>query len=958
VAPERAETVDVPDSPTTNDPDVGSRRPSGGPGEHAPGPGGSDATGREARWTGARHGRRGGRGPHRTSGRAASARILIVGIIVIGVAGGVFVETSVSAARTRDDTAAEHLASAITSEVTTLFGQWRSEVLIAAQNEAFTSWSDPAQRPAARVHFESALLAIHELYPSRVGEACVIDRSGRELARQVNGEIAPVESLSPDERGNAFFGPTISLSPGVAYEDRPYVSPDTGDWVISVATPVMVDGTNEFVVHFEVPLEEIRRRLDNLVDGGGRARIVEPATGLVLVDTGSARHLGSAPLAQVATTEPITSAAMHERTVDPTRFEGLSSPNRWTIEAWVPHSEVFSTSFTAELLGLVGALGALVLLAVAQSKRATAVEALHLEEEQFRRAFDDSPVGMALSALDGTILRVNHALCTIVGVAVGDLLGHHSSEVPGAEVLHVETDDIAALVDGHTGVVKRERHYERDGGARIDCHVTVSLLMATNGTPARIVVQVVDETDASGLRRRLQHQATHDTLTGLPNRALLLERTTTALERARTVDSTVALIFLDLDHFKVVNDSLGHEAGDELLVAVGERLVEAVRAWDLVGRLGGDEFVVLCDPIEDTAAAETVAERITLLMSRPFVVRDRVLHVSASLGVALTTGAGVATPADLLREADTAAYRAKERGRARYELFDDAMRARAEAQLDLEDGLRNALMRGEFRVHYQPIVDLASGLIGGVEALVRWEHPDKGLLYPGSFIDVAEGSGLVVSLGLNVLDQVCRQLATWDRTLGARSPRTVTVNVSPRQLIEPDFVESVGEVFEATGVDPARICLEITENALMEDVDLSLGVLGALKVLGVDLAIDDFGTGHSSLSYLRRFPVDMVKIDQSFIQDLGVDRESSSIVEAVVNLAHVLGLTVVAEGIETIEHLVALAPLGCDKAQGYYFSRPCAPDVVTEMLATWEPHGPTAELNGGIARTVEALGAS
>ncbi len=886
------------------------------------------------------------------SGRVASARILIVGLLVIGIAAGLFVEQSRSAARNRDRAAADHLANAMASEVATLLEQWRGEILIAAQNQAFSDWStEPSLRPAARVSFESALLAIHTLYPSRVGEACVIDRTGRELARQINAEIAAVPDLSPDETGNGFFTPALELDPGEVLQHLPSRSPDTGDWVISVATPVAVAGTNEFVVHFEVPLIEIRRRLADLVDGAGHARIVDHSRGIVLVDTGAPAQLDSEPLALISSA-PVE-GVMSDRFVEPDRVDGVVSDNEWTIQALVPYSDAFSGSIVAQLVGLIVALGALVGLTVSQAKRVSAVEALRLEEEQFRRAFDDSPIGMALMSLDGTVLRVNGALCTIVGTDATHLLGKLSSEVPGGTILQVEAADLGRLVDGRTPMLQREMRHERSSGTWCDCRVTLSVLKPSARAQARIVAQVVDETDARMLRHRLEHQATHDSLTGLPNRALLIERTTAALERARETRSTVALIFLDLDHFKVVNDSLGHEAGDELLVAVGERLVEAVRSWDMVGRLGGDEFVVLCDPIEDTAAAETVAERITLLMSRPFVVRGRTLHVSASLGVALTAGGGSTTPADLLREADTAAYRAKERGRARYELFDDAMRARAEAQLDLEDGLRNALMRDELRVHYQPIIDLASGSVGGVEALVRWEHPERGLLLPGSFIEAAEGSGLIVSLGLRVLDQVCRQVAVWDAQLGDRAPGMVTVNVSPRQLIEPDFVDSVGEVFEATGVDPGRICLEITENALMEDVDLSLGVLAGLKAIGVGLAIDDFGTGHSSLSYLRRFPVDVVKIDQSFIQDLGLDRESSSIVEAVVNLAHVLGLLVVAEGIETVEHLAALAPLGCDKAQGYYFARPMAPEPLAELLVMWKPHGPGAELTGSVGSSAQ-----
>lgn len=446
-----------------------------------------------------------------------------------------------------------------------------------------------------------------------------------------------------------------------------------------------------------------------------------------------------------------------------------------------------------------------------------------------------------------------------------------------------------------------------------------------------------DISERKAFESQLAHQATHDPLTGLPNRVLLLDRLGTALERARRHEKRVGVLFLDLDHFKVVNDSLGHGVGDRLLMAIAERLSALVRPGDTVARFGGDEFVVLCEDLETRAEAVAVAERVNNVLSGPFVIDDSEVYVGVSIGIAFPDDAD-ADPGTLIRDADAAMYRAKERGRARFEIFDNKMRASAVDRLDIENALRRAQERRELRVFYQPIISLRTGAILGVEALIRWEHPERGLLNPNEFIRVAEETGLIVPMGAWVLDQSCRQVMRWQASMPHLPPLKISVNLSGRQLGHPKLVADVQAIITETHVDPAQVELEITESVLMDDVEMSAETLGHLKTLGVKLVVDDFGTGYSSLSYLRRFPVDVLKVDQSFVDGLGVDPSDSAIVTAIVTLAHTLGLEAVAEGIETETQLTELRRLDCDMGQGFFVARPGTGHDIGEILAgrpTW-----------------------
>jgi diguanylate cyclase (GGDEF)-like protein len=432
-------------------------------------------------------------------------------------------------------------------------------------------------------------------------------------------------------------------------------------------------------------------------------------------------------------------------------------------------------------------------------------------------------------------------------------------------------------------------------------------------------------------RARMIHQSLHDPLTGLPNRLLFLDRLAVALARARRTPTIHAVLFVDIDHFKVINDSLGHHAGDEVLVALANRLDALLRANDSLARFGGDEFTVLAEDLETEADAVALAERLVAALAEPMWLQSRHVTLSGSVGIAITRGAETAD--DLLRDADAAMYRAKERGRARVEIFDGALRDRVLRRLEIENDLRRALERGELCTHYQPKVRLDTGEIVGVEALARWQHPERGMIPPAEFIPMAEETGLIVPLGEWILREACCQVAAWNRRAPAATPMTVAVNLSARQLEQHNLLETVADALAESGLPATQLCLEITESTVMRDVDRTIATLLELKQLGVQLAIDDFGVGFSSLSQLKRLPpVDMLKIDKSFIDGIGA-QDARAIVAAILTLAGALELTTVAEGVEAEAQATELATLGCELAQGYLFARPQPPDQLEALLA-------------------------
>ena len=440
-----------------------------------------------------------------------------------------------------------------------------------------------------------------------------------------------------------------------------------------------------------------------------------------------------------------------------------------------------------------------------------------------------------------------------------------------------------------------------------------------------------DITEGVRLAEELSHRALHDSLTDIANQALFRDRIDHALAGARQRRSHLAVLLIDLDHFKRINDSLGHTAGDQLLIATSQRIQECLRPVDTLARFGGDEFAVLIeDRVEQGEAART-AERVLEALRRPFRIGDREVVVGASIGIAVARPES--STDQLLRNADLAMYAVKDQGRNGVANFADQMHVVAVERLTLEAQLRDALGRDELRVHYQPLVSLDDGTLRGVEALVRWEHPSRGLLSPGQFIDVAESSGLIVPLGQWVLEQACNQGQSWCRAFPDREPLNVSVNLSAHQLHARDLGKDLDAVLAATGLPAGLLTIEITESTMVQDVDAALPQLQAVKARGTRLAIDDFGTGYSSLSYLQRFPVDVVKIDRSFVQRIGYGPEESALALAIVRMAKTLQLATVAEGVETEEQLEVLAHAGCDVAQGYLLSPPVDADAITSMLA-------------------------
>lgn len=449
---------------------------------------------------------------------------------------------------------------------------------------------------------------------------------------------------------------------------------------------------------------------------------------------------------------------------------------------------------------------------------------------------------------------------------------------------------------------------------------------------SRIAGSLMDITEYRQAQERILHDALHDAMTGLANRTLMMDRLNQSIHRSsRRSQYLFAVLFLDLDRFKVINDSLGHLAGDQLLIGIAQRLRSCLRQEDTIARFGGDEFAILLEDLQDVHQAVRTAERIQGELSLPFRLANNEVFTSASIGIALSTQPGQ-TAEDLLRDADTAMYRAKSLGKARHEIFCPELRGEAIALLQLETELRQALEREEFQAYYQPIVDLTTGQMSGFEALVRWQHPERGLLVPGAFWTVAEETGLINGISEWILEQSCRQMRLWQQQFPISSALTLSVNFTGQQFTQADLLEKLNNTLTQTGFLPHCLNLEITESALMKSTETLISLLQKLKVLGIKLHLDDFGTGYSSLSYLHRFPIDVLKIDRSFIADLG-SNGSTGIVNTILTLAQSLQMEVVAEGIETLEQLTQLKQLQCPYGQGYLFAQPMSQQQVESLLA-------------------------
>jgi Amt family ammonium transporter len=473
-------------------------------------------------------------------------------------------------------------------------------------------------------------------------------------------------------------------------------------------------------------------------------------------------------------------------------------------------------------------------------------------------------------------------------------------------------------------------HIDEEIGVRAIRAGAQDYLFKSDLTAARLSRSVRFAIERKRSEVQLAHRALHDPLTGLPNRALFLDRLGVALDRSRRTNGAVAVLFLDVDNFKQVNDSLGHAAGDQLLAVLADRLRAMLRPMDTVARFGGDEFTLLFEDLDGEREVVLVAERISRAARVPIRLEDNEVTITVSIGIAMVDDPSV-PPDTVIREADAAMYRAKERGRSRYELFDEASKMRATKRLELEAELRHAVENSELRVHYQPRFALnGEKKMTGFEALVRWEHPERGLIAPAEFIPLAEETGIVIPIGEYVLDSALRELAGWQI---AQPDLTISVNLSPRQLEDTGLASMLTSALRTAGLEPAALCLEITESALGHNPEVAIRTLQALKAVGVRIAIDDYGTGAASLESLKRMPIDMLKLHESFVSGLNGNPGAASIAGAVIELAHALGLSVVAEGVETDLQLGELRSLGCDAAQGFFLCQPVSGERASAIVA-------------------------
>lgn len=566
---------------------------------------------------------------------------------------------------------------------------------------------------------------------------------------------------------------------------------------------------------------------------------------------------------------------------------------------------------------------------ITERKQAENIQNALLESEHKFRILAET-TDSAIFIFQDKILHANPAMERMTGYSEQELL-----EIYLHDIAHIDSkNQIQELVNmrraGKTDPIRSEIKIITKDGSERWLYLTSGLIQF-DGRPVGLA-SAFDITERKGAEDKLRHQAFHDKLTGLPNRALFMDRLEHVFARnSRGQNHPFAVMFIDLDRFKVLNDSLGHIIGDEFLKQIAKRMETSLRPGDSIARIGGDEFCILLEDIQDVHQAAHVAERFLNRFSEPFSIQGHEVFSTASIGIALSS-MGYQQPDHILRDADIAMYRAKANGKACYAVFDSAMDQQASRLLAHETDLRHAIRREEFEIHYQPIVEMSSGVIAGFEALIRWRHPQRGLVPPLEFIPLAEDTGMIVDIGTWVLREACRQLHVWHKQFPMHPSIKLSVNVSGKQLVRAGFIDNVKQVIEETGVDARCLKIELTETVVMANPELATSILTELRNLDVQVYIDDFGTGYSSLSYLHKFPIDALKVDRSFMSNIGLKEQNLEIVRTIVLLAHNLNLTVIAEGVETDEQLQYLRKIGCNQAQGYYFSKPVSSEQATTLL--------------------------